>query len=77
MWYIHVHRMAYMSVEVGIVIHVIKNHFYIYIIHTYNVMYCTYINDRIVKSAQKGNNEKSPASSVSPQTGMDFPVVQF
>ena len=36
-----------------------------------------YVNDRIVKSAQFRNNEKSPASSVSPQTGMDFPVVQF
>ena len=36
-----------------------------------------YITDRIVKSAKWKKMEKSLASSVSPQTGMDFPVVQL
>ena len=37
----------------------------------------TYITGWIVKGAQKRKTEKSPASSVSPQTGMNFPVVQL
>ena len=36
-----------------------------------------HVNGWIVKCDQKRKTEKSPASSVSPQTGMDFPVVQF
>ena len=38
---------------------------------------CMYVTGWMVKSPQKRKTEKSPASSVSPQTGMDFPVVQF
>ena len=36
-----------------------------------------YITDRIVKRPKWKQMEKSLASSVSPQTGMDFPVVQL
>ena len=46
---------------------------YMYI-HTYT---CMYITDGIVKPAKWNRMEKSLASSVSPQTGMDFPVVQL
>ena len=35
------------------------------------------VNDRIFKPAKWKQMEKSLASSVSPQTGMDFPVVQL
>ena len=40
---------------------------------------CTdmYITGWIVKTGKLWDHEKSPASSVSPQTGMNFPVVQF
>ena len=43
-----------------------------YYIHTY-----MYVTDSIVKTAKWKQMEKSPASSVSPQTGVNFPVVQF